>query len=147
MPRLAASLWAAILLLMLALAAPPTHASITEFGQIKANISHPFIIANTTLPPGAYDFHILQGTDQRLMLASSANGRTSVEFEVRPSVDNHTPRHTELIFNRYGKTEVLKDVYEAGSPNGVAVIEPSREEQRLQKQGQKAYRHTEEQQQ
>ncbi len=146
MSKIAASLVGSIALLLLILAGPVSYGQITELGLIKAHLTHPFIIANTTLPPGHYDFHVLQGSDQQIMMVSNADGKTSVECLIRASVDDHTPKHTELIFDRYGKKEILKNIYEAGSPNGVAVLEKSNEEQRQQKQGVKPYRHTEEEQ-
>ncbi len=132
-----------ISLLLLTLAAPVSHAVIPAGEDIQADIAHSFIVGNTTLPPGKYHFRILQGSDLNAMRVASADGSTSVEFLVRPSIDNHRPTHTELVFIRYGKTEILKAVYVGGSKNGVAVIDPSREEARLQKQGQKPNTHTE----
>ena len=130
---------------LLILLAPAAHAIIE--GRINADINHPFIVANTTLPAGHYVFHMLRGSDLQLMTIASANGNTSVEVMVRPSIDNHTPRHSDLVFNRYGKTEVLKDIYEAGQKTGVAIVDASHEEAQLQKQGDKPFQHTEQEQQ
>ena len=70
-----------------------------------------------------------------------------MEFQVRPSSPRESPaQHTQLIFDRYGKIEILKDIYVAGSRTGVAILEPSRAEKRLQNQGQKPESHTEESQ-
>lgn len=125
--------------------APLLHAQITT--QIKAHVSHPFIVGNTTLPPGEYTFRMLQGSDLTAMTATNDNDQTSVEFLVRESIDPNTPKHTELVFNRYGHKEFLTKIYQADTKAGVAVMEPSREELRLQKQGQHPVEHAEEQQQ
>ena len=143
MSKTAASLSVAIALLILVFAAQPSRANITELGELRVDITHPFIIGNTTLPAGHYDFHMLQGADQRVMIATNSNGDTSIEVLVRRSKDSHIPQHTEFVVDRYGKKEILKEIYQANSQNGVALIESSRIEQRLQKQGQKADRHTE----
>lgn len=128
---------------LLIVAAPVAHAQM--MGQIYANISHPFMVVNTTLPPGKYIFQLVPGSDMGAMKVTSATGSTSVEFLVRQSTDDHTPKHTELLFNRYGKTEVLESIFFSHNKYGEAVVEPSREEARLQKQGDKPFGHTEEQ--
>lgn len=119
------------------------HAQIV--GQINADIHHKFIVGNATLPPGHYVFRMLQGEDQGVMDASSADGNAGAEFMVRMSVDSHTPRHTEFIFDRYDDKEFLAHIYEGGNKNGVTVIEPSRIEARLEKAGKVPVEHTEEQ--
>ena len=116
-------------------------------GHVEATIHHRFIVGNTTLPAGTYTFRMLQGTDLNAMSATSEDGNTSVEFLVRRSEDSHAPRHTELIFDRYGNNEFLLHIYEVGLKDGVTVIEPSREESRLEKRGVTPVEHTEEQEQ
>jgi hypothetical protein len=111
--------------------------------QIQANISHPFVIGNTTLPPGQYDFRMLPGSDLTVMTVRSADNKIGEEFLVRTSQDTTTPQHSELVFNRYGDKEFLSKIYEGGSRIGVAVVEPSRQELRLQKQGQQPVEHAE----
>ena len=128
---------------LLIVAAPVARAQLTD--QTYADISHPFVVVNTILPPGKYIFRMIPGSDMGVMEVTSANGSTTVEFLVRQSTDDHTPKHTELFFNRYGKTEILESIYDAYNKYGEAVIEPSRAEARLQKQGEKPFGHTEEQ--
>lgn len=128
---------------LLVLAAPTVHAQITA--QIDANLHHSFIVGNTTLPPGRYVFHMLSQSDLQIMTVSSAAGGASAEFLVRTSDDSHTPRHSELVFNRYGTKEFLTHIYQAGSKVGVTIDDASREEGRLKKQGQNPTPHTEEQ--
>jgi hypothetical protein len=127
---------------MLVFTAPFAHAQIMD--QIDADIHHSFIVGNATLPPGHYVFRMLQHTDMQVMTVTSADGNAGAEFLVRTSIDSHTPNHTELIFDRYGNKEFLLHVYEGGNKDGVAVIEPSREESRLLERGQIPVEHTEE---
>ena len=54
-----------------------------------------------------------------------------------------TPKHTELIFNRYGSEEILRRIFETGNKWGVAVAESSREELRHQQKGEHAVTHSE----
>jgi hypothetical protein len=128
---------------LLIVAVPVARAQLT--GKVYADISHPFIVVNTTLPPGKYVFQMIQGSDLGAMKVTSANGATSVEFLVRQAIDNHIPKRTDLFFNRYGKTEILKSIYFAGNKYGEALVDPSREEARLQKEGDKPFGYPEEQ--
>ncbi|HTX76714.1 MAG TPA: hypothetical protein VMD29_10960 [Terracidiphilus sp.] len=123
--------------------APCLHAQITR--HIDADISHPFIVGQATLPPGDYVFRMMQQTDLSVMTVNSKDGGTSVEFLVRPSQNSHVPNHNELVFDRYGSKDFLINIYQRGEPIGVAVVEPSREESRLLKMGQIPAEHTEEQ--
>jgi len=119
------------------------HSQITT--EIRADLHHSFTIGNATLPPGVYLFQMIQGSDLTAMLADNVDGNSSVEFLVGRSVDSHIPRHSELVFDRYGKKEFLMHIYQAGNKSGVTVLEPSRIMARLQKEGEKPFEHTEEQ--
>lgn len=79
------------------------------------------------------------------MVAQNKNGDNVAQFNVRQSIDNHRPRHSELVFRKFGNTEFLSKVYEGGSKNGVALTETSKEESRLVSAGQQGIEHTEEQ--
>lgn len=111
--------------------------------RIEANVNHSFIVANTTFPPGRYEFRILPDSDLTIMTVTSADGKHEAEFMVREAQANHTPQHSELIFNRYGDKEFLSKVFEQGSQIGSAVAEVPRQELRLQKKGKHPAEHTE----
>ena len=127
------------------LGATQSNAQITN--DVRAHIDHSFIIGNTTLPPGDYIFRMMQGSALSLMTATNENDKASVGFIVREAIDDHTPRHTELTFRKYGNTEFLNKIFEHGNKIGVEVTESSRQEAQLVEQGQHAILHTEEQQQ
>jgi hypothetical protein len=113
--------------------------------SIHAHVDHSFVIGAQTLPPGDYTFRVSTNPDQSLMTAVSENGKTSAQFLVRQSVDNHTPNHSELVFRKYGNTEFLSKIFEAGSKDGLAVLEPSKQEAQAINAGQPALEHSEEQ--
>lgn len=129
--------------LLLVLGTPVAGFAFPSGTTIQVTINHPFIVSNTTLPPGKYDFRMLTDTEEQIMTVSGASGSPSVEFIVRTSRDNHIPHQTELVFDRYGKTEVLTNIYARGSQTGVAVIDASHEVSRLKKKGEKPQEHTE----
>ena len=143
MRRISAFALPALAGLLLVLAVPAAQAQIS--GEIEANLHHSFIVGNATLPPGRYMFRMVPDTDLTAMSVTSADGATSAEFLVRTSDDAHMPRHSELIFNKYGSKEYLTRIYETGTKAGVAVVDESRSETRLKKHGQHAMEHTEEQ--
>ena len=112
------------------------------YNAIQAHVGHSFVIGDKTLPPGEYTFRMM-GPDQSLMIVTNQNGTNVADFLVRQSIDGHRPHHSELVFRRYGNTEFLTKVYEAGSKNGVALTETSKQEARLASQGQQAVEHSE----
>jgi hypothetical protein len=111
--------------------------------QIDANISHSFMIGNNTLPAGAYTFRIVGDSGLSLMRVTDQNGKT-IEFRVRTTTADHRPRHSELVFRRYGDTEILTKIFEKGIPDGSRVIETNKQEASLAKQN-RAIEHSEEQ--
>ena len=111
---------------------------------IQARVNHSFVIGDKTLPPGEYTFRIESNTDLGVMTARNHRGDVVAQFDVQQSLENHRPRHSELVFRRYGNTEFLSKVYEAGTREGVAVTESGKEERQLVDAGQHAFEHTEE---
>jgi len=123
--------------------APWANAQITN--AIQANVSHSFMIGDKTLPPGQYTFRMESNSDLGVMTVQNKNGDNVAQFTVRQSIANQTPKHSELVFRKYGDTEFLSKVYEGGSKNGVALTETAQEEARLASAGKHAQEHTEEQ--
>ncbi len=133
----------AVSILFLTAGASGLNAQIMD--AIQAHVDHNFIIGDTTLPPGDYTFRIMQGSELTVMTATSANDKTSVEFIVREAIADHNPRHSELVFRKYGNTEFLNKLFERGSKIGVAIAEADREEARVAKHGLRGMEHSEEQ--
>lgn len=98
------------------LAIPAAMGQITS--GVDAEIHHPFIVGQTTLPPGQYSFRMLDTSTLNAMIVTNQNQDTSVEFFVRNSIDTHVPQRSELVFNRYGNKEFLTNIYERGSKLG-----------------------------
>ena len=128
-------------LLFVSAGAPWLNAQIA--GAIRAHVDHSFIIGNTTLPPGEYTFRMMPDSDLAVMTATSENDKTTVEFIVRETIDDHTPSHSELVFRKYGNTEFLSKLFEGGSKTGAEVWETSRQEARFVKHTQRATEHSE----
>jgi hypothetical protein len=112
---------------------------------VRAHINHSFVIGNTTYPPGDYTFRVVQDSDLSIMNVEGNNNKINSEFLVRQAMDDHTPRHTEVLFRKYGNTEFLSKIFESGSKSGEEVTETSRQEARFVKDGQHPIEHSEEQ--
>jgi hypothetical protein len=118
------------------------HAQVTD--QIRADIGHNFMIGDKTFPPGKYIFRILPDSELALMSVTSADNKIHLQFSVRQTKSNHVPAHSELVFHRYGDTEVLAKIFEKGESYGSEVSMNNKQEARLA-QGGKPVEHTEEQ--
>ena len=110
---------------------------------IQAHVDHNFVIGDKTLPPGEYTFRMTTDPDQSLMIVTSENGTNVAQFLVRQSIDDHRPSHSGLVFHKYGNTQFLSKIFEAGSKEGAAVTEPSKQEAHLIDEGQQALEHSE----
>ena len=134
--------WLAVAALVLGLAAvaAPAHAQISN--ELKVKINHPWVVVDKTMPPGTYSFRMSRGMQQQEMSATNLKTREKAVFMVKQAPRATAPRHSEAVFDRIGNKEFLTHIYQGGSAIGV-MIEPSKEEARLEKQGQKAVEHTE----
>jgi hypothetical protein len=112
---------------------------------LQAHVNHSFVIGDKTLPPGEYTFRMEGDSNLGVMTVQNKNGDTVAQFNVRQSIDTQTPKHSQLVFRRYGNTEFLSKVYEGGTKNGVAVTETAKEEARFVSEGKHPQEHTEEQ--
>lgn len=144
MRRLSTFASVAFSLMFLILAVPSAHAVIK--GIIYADIHHPFVVDNTTLPPGRYMFRMVPGNLLNYMTVANDKGEIKAKFLVQPSYLPKTPSHAELIFNRYGKTEILEKIFQKDDSRGEALQGVSSEEAQLRKEGKKPLQHMEEQQ-
>ena len=132
--RLKSMLALATLVLGLAALSMPARAQITT--NLKFRVSHPWILMNKAMPAGTYSFEMSRGTQQQQMIVTNLNTKGRAVFAVEQDSHTYPPHHSELVFNRIGQKEFLSRIYQSGARYGVAVG-PSKEEARLEKQGQK----------
>jgi len=137
--------FAATLVGLIFLSAGPTCSNAQISKGIRAHLVHSFMIGNTLLPPGEYTFRMVDEADFSAMTATSEHYKTSVDSLVKEAKDDHVPSHSQRVFRKYGNTEFLSKIFEAGSKDGAAVTERSKQEARLMEQGQQALEHSEEQ--
>lgn len=133
--------------LWLMLAAASTFFVVTQvaanaqiIGTIDADIPFAFTAGNTTFPPGRYVIEAPDDADMMAVQLTSTDGRYSVYLPVVPSESTTEPSQTELVFNKYGTSEFLHQIFESGNRNGLQV-ENSIREKRLQMKGMHPMRH------
>ena len=86
---------------------------------LKANIPFDFVVSNRTLPAGTYTVQckggshsvILRGVDVKAALIAITQSTSAAKL----------PREGMLIFNRYGNSYFLAEVWRPGNPNGNAL--------------------------
>lgn len=77
--------------------------------------------------------HELEGSDLTVMQISSADGKLSALFDVESAQAKTTPEKSELIFNKYGDSYFLSELFDEGNVDGSKLM-TSREEKRASKE-------------
>jgi hypothetical protein len=110
---------------------------------IDVNVSHAFVVGNTTLPAGKYEIRRLDDTVTNVSEIRSTNGRTAVVFETEDAQprDDQPASKTELVFNKVGNQYFLSQVWVAGSLNG-RELPKSKMEKRLAEGGSQTEKHS-----
>lgn len=119
--------------LVLAAAGSLLNGQITN--RIVANVNHSFMIGDKMLPAGTYTFRMEPSSELALMTVFYPDNKTTFQFPVRQAKANRIPAHSQLVFRRYGGTEVLCKIFEKGSDFGSELTGANKEEARLVKQG------------
>lgn len=114
---------------------------VAGLGSAQAQISHrlevdipfKFTVGDTTLPAGKY--YVKQPGDMELQVLeiSSADGKVSVATIVENAQGNKTPSKSELVFDRYGDRDFLRQVWESGHQFGAELPKSHAEKKIAQK--------------
>jgi len=92
-----------------------TQARAQIYGNLEVDIPFQFYVINTKLPSGRYLVHMLDTSDMGAMEIVSADGSTSVFFEVGGGLKvDSSQAKSELIFNKYGKRYFLEKLSDEG---------------------------------
>ncbi len=116
--------------LIVGLAMYPTKAHAQIMGQLEVNVPFEFHVGNSKLPAGKYVIHTLDDSGLTVMEISSADGSTSVLFDVQSVEAGSVPARNELIFNKYGNRYFLAQLFDEGNRNGDEVV-ASRDEKKI----------------
>ena len=118
-----------------------SNAQIQSDATIKANITHPFVVNNTTLPAGTYVVTVPETTDLSILEIRSANDKTAVLFETEPVKVTRTARQSELVFDKIGETYFLSQVFLSGDEGGNQLLK-SKKQRRMEEGGTKPERNS-----
>jgi hypothetical protein len=112
-----------------------SNAQIESDATIRANIPHPFVVNNTTLPAGTYVITVPDtSSDLNVLEIRSANGKTAVLFDTEPVNVTRTMRKSELVFDKIGDTYFLSRVFMSGDEGGNQALK-SKKQRRLEESG------------
>lgn len=98
--------------------------------RLEVDIPFKFTVGDTTLPAGKYYVKQPSDMDLQVLEISSADGKVSVATIVENAQANQTPSKSELIFDRYGNHDFLRQVWESGHQTG-AELPPSHAEKKI----------------
>lgn len=98
--------------------------------RLEADIPFKFTVGDTTLPAGKYYIKQPGDTDLQALEISSADGKVSIFALVENAQSNKTPSKSELVFDRYGDRDFLRQVWESGHQFG-AELPKSHSEKRI----------------
>ena len=103
-------------------------------GLLKADIPFTFTVGDKTLPTGEYVIErINRQTNQETLWIRSADGRISVLVRTMPAQTGAAQEKTKLIFNRYGESHYLSQLWASADGWGLALPE-SRAERALRRE-------------
>jgi hypothetical protein len=111
-------------------------------GEVVATVPFAFTVENTTLPAGTYVISSPVASDASLIEIHQENGVLSVlalTESVDPAQQASVPK-TELVFDRIGDRDFLRQVWEEGNAQGDEILK-SKQQTKLEQSGGKAQRH------
>ena len=102
-----------MLLVVVTLAAAAVPANAQSPNSVKANIPFEFIVADKTLPAGAYAVTAADAARDALMI-QSADGKNSA-LRMSGPTEQKNKRRAQMVFHRYGQNYFLAQVWNGES--------------------------------
>jgi len=93
--------------------------------EIKAHIPFQFEVENTVLPAGDYTIEPLGIDDPSVLVLRSADDKTAIQFLTVAKTPNRNLQSAELVFDRLGKKEFLRDVLVPGDESAEILVASS----------------------
>jgi hypothetical protein len=101
--------------------------------RIRALIPFDFTVKGKTMPAGTYDVTRVMDEPVTLLLRNIHGRHDVVVVETEPVEERMIPKRGELVFNRYGDTYFLSEVFTAGQQTGEELY-PSHKERELKRE-------------
>ena len=127
-----------IISLLMSVGMVTTYAQIGDT-RVEADVPFDFIVGKTTLPAGKYEIVNPGEFNPSILEIRSLDGRTSILCTTASVQAPRTATKSELVFNKYGDSYFLHQIWVEGEQIGDE-IEPSKTEQEMEKAGETATR-------
>ena len=98
-----------------------TKAQIDSDTPVEANVSHAFVVRDTTLPAGKYTIKVLDESNPNVLEIRSNRANAAVTFETQDIQADRTARQTELLFNKIGDHYFPSQIWVSDLNSGVQV--------------------------
>ncbi len=134
------SLFIGFIGLVLAFMTFPVKAHAQIVGNLEGTIPFPFYVGDTKLPAGQYILQMREDSPLTTMEITSEDGSISALFDVTELEANSAPAKAQLIFNKYGNSYFLAEVFDEGSASGEKLVE-SRYEEKFSKEAAEGEEH------
>lgn len=100
---------------------------------MRATIPFHFIVRGKTLPAGNYEIRRINDSPDGLVIRNVNDKHDNVMFETESVEAKKAPKRSEIVFNRYGDSYFLFEVFSAGEQTGRELL-TSRAERRLKRE-------------
>ena len=101
--------------------------------KIRVSIPFDFVVRGRTLPAGDYEMIRVMDEPIAVLLRNVHDRHDEIVFDTEPVVGRVMPKRDELIFNRYGDSYFLSEVFTAGEQTGEELY-PSKSERELRRE-------------
>lgn len=101
--------------------------------EVRARIPFDFSVRGKTLPAGEYEIRRLGDEPGGLMISSVNRRGERAVFETEPVEPKNMSSRGELVFNRYGDSYFLSEVFGGGGETG-RELTPTRQERTLRRE-------------
>ncbi len=125
-------------LFLMVVSSVPASAQIENYLECK--IPFPFTAVGTRLPAGTYTIAVVDISVPSELELHSADDKIGVFLETNNAKANGLPKISELVFDRIGQRDFLREIWVESMSYGYQLSE-SRAEAKLVKQGQKRETH------
>jgi hypothetical protein len=98
---------------------------------LVVNVPFDFVAGNTKLPAGEYAVKV-SGPQNALLLINRTDASNSAFITSNPAVAAEPKTQSKLIFNRYGDSYFLSEVWSEGSARGRRLLKSDREKEMAQ---------------
>ena len=114
-------------IIVLAFATALASSAQTRSPQMRANVPFDFVVGDRTLTAGSYSVGTISSGSGDAVAIRSTDSRQKAIRLTNAVRENSKTRRARLVFNRYGQTYFLTQVWTAGSSEGREILKSKAE--------------------